>query len=118
MKGLLSHLCQSYAQLLGRQRTASSPFVNWQDQTRRVHEFVWLGGTFDHEVLMLDGRAIRIPRDSSVFDSVQKMHATGELNPYEREILYGYPYVVGRLDGRPIRSPLLTIPVKISVDGS
>ena len=118
LQGLLSHLCQAYAHLLRRQRTASSAFVNWQDQTRRGHEFVWLGGAFDREVLMRDGRAIRIPRESTIFDSIQKMHATGELNPYEREILYGYPYVVGRIDGRPIRAPLLSIPVKITVDGS
>ncbi len=67
---------------------------------------------------MRDGQAIRIPRESTMFDSIQKMQATGELNPYEREILYGYPYVVGRIEGRPIRAPLLSIPVKINVDGS
>lgn len=46
------------------------------------------------------------------------MHATAELNPYEREVLYGYPYVVGRLDGRPVRAPLFTIPVAIDVQGA
>jgi len=115
---LLSHLCQAYADLLRRQRTTASAFVNWQDQTRRGHEFVWLGGAFNQETLMRDGRGIRVPRESLIFDSIQKMHATGELNPYEREILYGYPYVVGRIDARPIRAPLLSIPVKISVDGT
>ncbi len=115
---LLSHLCQAYANLLRRQRTASSAFVNWQDQTRRGHEFLWLGGAFDREILIREGRTIRVPRDSFIFDPIQKMHATGELNPYEREILYGYPYVIGRIDARPIRAPLLSLPVRISREGN
>jgi hypothetical protein len=41
------------------------------------------------------------------------MHATASLNPYEREELYGYPYLVGRLDGDIIRGPLLTLAVGI-----
>ena len=79
---------------------------------------MWVGEAFDREVLMREGQAIPIPRESTIFDSIQKMHATGELNPYEREILYGYPYVVGRIDGRPVRAPLLSIPVKINVAGT
>ena len=114
---LISHLCQAYAHLLRRQRTASSAFVNWRDQTRRGHEFIWLGGAFAKEILIREGRAIRVPGGSLISGSIRKMHATGELNPYEREILYGYPYVVGRIDGRPIRAPLLSLPVKISVEG-
>ena len=58
--GLVSHLCNAYAHLLRRQRTASSAFVNWGDQTRRGHEFVWLGGVFQQEVLMKDGRPLRV----------------------------------------------------------
>ena len=67
---------------------------------------------------MRDGHSLRVPRESSIFESVQKMHATGDLNPYEREILYGYPYVVGRFEGRAIRAPLLVIPVTIRIEGS
>jgi len=45
------------------------------------------------------------------------MAATVELNPYEREIQYGYPYVIGYRDGTPIRGPLLTIPVTVNASG-
>ena len=43
--------------------------------------------------------------------------STLELNPYEREVQYGYPYIVGFADGRAVRAPLLTIPVTIASDG-
>ena len=46
------------------------------------------------------------------------MHATAELNPYERELFYGYPYVVGRIAGRPIRAPLLMLPIRVEAEGS
>lgn len=59
----------------------------------------------------------RVRRNSPLFDAVHKMHATAELNPYEREVMYGYPYVVGRLDGRAVRGPVLTIPVSITIHG-
>src|SRR5439155_12113139 len=52
-----------------------------------------------------------------LFDAVQKMHATTTLNPYEREILYGYPYVIGRHEGDSIRGPLLTMPVRVESAG-
>lgn len=115
--GLLKALCKAYAQLMRRQRTASAAFVTWQRDTRRSHEFAWLGGAFDRETLMRDGRELSVTRQSLIFDSVQKMHATAQLNPYEREILYGYPYVVGRMDGRAIRAPLFTIAVTVSAEG-
>lgn len=118
LRDLLSNLCQAYADLLRRQRTASSALVVWQKETRRSHEFAWLSGAYETETLMRSGREFRIQRESALFDAVQKMHATAELNPYEREILYGYPYVIGRLNGRPIRAPLFTIPVSISDRGS
>lgn len=35
------------------------------------------------------------------------------LNPYEREVLYGYPFVIGRRGGKGIRGPLLTLPASI-----
>jgi hypothetical protein len=45
------------------------------------------------------------------------MAATVELNPYEREIQYGYPYVIGRWDKQPVRGPLFTLPVSIRSSG-
>jgi CxxC-x17-CxxC domain-containing protein len=111
-------VCRAYADLLRRQRSASSTFVLWQKETNRSHEFVWLSGAVDGEKLMRTGHQLRIGRESPLFEVVQKMHATAELNPYEREILYGYPYVIGRFDGRPIRAPLFTIPIAIQADGS
>ena len=116
--GLLSAVCKAYAELLRRQRTGSSALVTWRDEAQRGHEFVWIAKAFDQETLMREGRQLRVQRDSAIFDSVQKMHATGDLNPYEREVLYGYPYIVGRLDGRAIRAPLLIIPVNIDIEGS
>ncbi len=59
---------------------------------------------------MFAGRDIRIDPSNSAHESINKMMATIELNPYERELLYGYPYIVGQIDDIPIRAPLLTIP--------
>src|SRR5207244_2176739 len=44
--------------------------------------------------------------------------ATAKLNPYEREVLYGYPYVIGRLGGQSLRGPLFTVPVTIEPEGA
>jgi Cdc6-like AAA superfamily ATPase len=66
---------------------------------------------------MFTGRDIHIGPTSSAHESVNKMMSTIELNPYERELLYGYPYIIGQIEGAPIRAPLLTIPVTISTDG-
>jgi very-short-patch-repair endonuclease len=46
------------------------------------------------------------------------MAATIELNPYERELMYGYPYVIGRKNGIAIRAPLLFVPVNVTLSGS
>lgn len=78
---------------------------------------MWLGGAETREALLRGQGPLRIRHDSPLFDAVQKMHATATLNPYEREILYGYPYVVGRTDGDTIRGPLLTLNVRIDVEG-
>lgn len=66
---------------------------------------------------MRKGRSISVARDSALFESVQRMHATARLNPYEREVLYGYPYVFGRQAGTAIRGPLLTMAVQIEPAG-
>jgi len=115
---LLTALCGAYAQLLRRQRAASTAFLNWPSDSLRSHEFVWLSVAFDHETLMRTGSPIVVAQRSSLFASVQKMYATSQLNPYEREILYGYPYIIGRIDGRPIRAPLFTTSVTMSPTGT
>jgi very-short-patch-repair endonuclease len=76
-----------------------------------------LGAAEDSEILLHSSGSLRIRRNHPLFDAVQKMQATATLNPYEREVLYGYPYLVGRRDGETIRGPLLTVPVAIEVHG-
>lgn len=115
---LLGGLCKAYAELLRRQRTASSAFVRWSKITSRSHEFVWLGSDFSQEQLMQAGKPMQVSRESPLFESVQRMHGTARLNPYEREVLYGYPYVIGRVNGKTIRGALLTIPVTIEPEGA
>ena len=115
--GLLSTLSRAYADILRRQGRTTTPFVRWSATTKRSHEFTWLGGAETRERLMHGHGPLRIPSTSPLFDAVQKMHATAMLNPYEREVLYGYPYVIGRRDRETIRGPLLTLAVTIEVDG-
>jgi len=114
-EGLVEALTSAYATLIKRQRNASTAFVRWSSPQRRAHEFAWIEE--DTEILMFAGRDIRIGPVSSAHESVNKMMATIELNPYERELLYGYPYIIGQVEGVPIRAPLLTIPVRITTDG-
>lgn len=117
--GFLEALCHTYADLLRRQRTAASPLVNWTHTTsRRSHDFVWLGGSFANEQLLRHDRPLVVSPGHPVFELVHKMYGTAKLNPYEREVLYGYPYVVGRHKGKTVRGPLLTIPVEIEATGN
>jgi len=113
--GLVEALTIAYATLVKRQRTASSAFVRWSTSHQRAHEFAWLQS--GNEILMTNGKEIRVPPSSAIYDSIQKMMATIELNPYERELLYGYPYLVGQVEDVPIRAPILTIPVAIRTEG-
>jgi hypothetical protein len=113
--GLVEALTSAYATLIKRQRNASTAFVRWSSPHRRAHEFTWIEESA--EILMFAGRDIRIAPTSPCHESINKMMATIELNPYERELLYGYPYIVGQVSGIPIRAPLLTIPVTITADG-
>ena len=113
-----SALCRTYADLLRRQRTAATPFAHWSDDTRRSHEFVWLGGAFDTEQLLLGLSTSLVFRPGHpLYDAIHKMHGTASLNPYEREVLYGFPYVVGCPRERVVRGPLLTVPVEIEATG-
>lgn len=103
--GMLSALCRTYGDLLRRQRTAESAFATWGKVTRRVTEFIWLGGVLDSEPLLLGKQRLLIAPTDAAFEAVQKMHATARLNPYERELLYGFPYVIGKVGTRKIRGP-------------
>lgn len=117
IQDLLPALTGVYGEVLRRQGRTTTPFVRWSRVTGRSHEFAWLGGVETREALMHGRGPLRIRRDSPLFDAVQKMHATAALNPYEREVLYGYPYVVGRRDGETVRGPLLTLAVRIEAEG-
>jgi len=112
---LIEALTSTYAELVKRQRTASAAFVRWQSPTRRAHEFAWI--PVGEEVIIRSGRPLVLEQSSAAFEATHKMAATVELNPFEREILYGYPYVIGYRDGDRIRGPLLTIPVAIDPSG-
>jgi len=114
--GLVEALASAYATLIKRQRTASAAFVRWTAAHRRASEFCWMPP--GAETLLTSGKKIRIAADDPNHDAIAKMMATIELNPYERELLYGYPYVVGHVGGVTVRSPLLTIPIQIHRDGN
>src|ERR1019366_7056163 len=113
--GLVEALTGAYAALLKTQRMASSAYVRWTTANARSHEFSWLEP--GKESLLTGAGMLRIASDSGVHASVQKMMATLKLNPYERELQYGYPYVVGQANGIVYRAPLLTIPVSITAEG-
>lgn len=113
-EGLVGALTSAYASILKRQRIASSAYVRWND-TSRAHEFAWLPS--GEESLMTKGSELVIPSSSPIHSSINKMMSTLELNPYEREVLYGYPYIIGFADSRAIRAPLFTIPITITSDG-
>ena len=56
--------------------------------------------------------------NDNAFQSVRRMESVIKLNPYEKGLVYGYPYVVGRVDGISIRGPLFHVPVKVTVTKS
>ena len=114
--GLVEALTAAYAELIKRQRTASAAFVRWTAPHRRAHEFCWLENI--PEVLISSAKEVRVSSQDPTYDSVRKMMATIELNPYERELLYGYPYIIGHVEGTAIRAPLLSIPVQIHAEGA
>jgi len=113
--GLVESLATAYAELIKRQRTASAAFVRWSTANRRSHEFVWIPA--GRESLMTGGAEIRVRSTSPIHAQLNAMMSTIELNPYERELLYGYPYLIGQIDGVVIRAPLLTIPISMLADG-
>src|SRR4051812_13592275 len=101
--GLVEALASAYATLIKRQRTASAAFVRWASPHSRAHEFAWLDA--GRETLLSGGRSLRIEANSVGYEAINKMMATIALNPYERELLYGYPYVIGQNDGLVVRAP-------------
>lgn len=115
--GLVSALTRVYSEVLRRQGRGATPLVRWSKVTGRAHEFAWLGGIETTETLMHGLGPMPVRRTSPLFDTIQKMHATATLNPYEREVLYGYPYIVGRRDGDTLRGPILTLAVRIEAQG-
>src|SRR5664280_3283440 len=112
-------LCQTYADLLGRQRTTNSPLSRWTKITSRSHEFVWLNGVFEEAGLMFGSdTSLDFSPGDPLYGDVHKMYGTAQLNPYEREILFGYPYVIGRVGDKSVRGPLLTLAIEIEALGS
>src|SRR3984957_5449919 len=112
--GLVEELPAAYAAFLKHQRTTSAAYVRWTPSHSRAHEFAWLDA--GQELLLMGGGKVTVTPSSPIYSSVQKMMATIELNPYERELRYGHPYVIGQLDGKTIRAPLLSIAIAITTD--
>src|SRR2546427_458674 len=110
-------LCSAYSDLLRRQGNTASPFVRWTQATGCSHAFVWLGRAIRQETLLSLGQPFAVRAGDLVFDDLQKMRATVTLNPYERELMLGYPYVIGRRDGEAIRGPVLLMPVRLEGEG-
>jgi len=116
--GLVEALATAYAALIKRQRTASSAFVRWSSAHARAHEFAWTEA--GRKELMTSGCEIKVGPGTSIHDAINKMMATAELNPYERELMYGYPYIVGQVDAVTIRAPVVrqnwrgTVPLTIA----
>ena len=115
----ISDLCRVYADVLSRQGNSSSSYARWSETTRKVNDFVWLDADRGPEQLFTkEGSSISFKPSDIAYEQIHKMFGTLELNPYERELVYGYPYVIGKIGDRKIRGPLLSAPVKIRADGS
>jgi very-short-patch-repair endonuclease len=112
--GLVEELTAAYAAFLKQQRTTSAAYVRWTPAHSRAHEFAWLDA--GQETLLMRGSSVVVAPNSPIYGAVQKMMATIELNPYERELRYGYPYVIGQVSGKTFRAPLLSIAIAITTD--
>src|SRR5258708_14936235 len=112
--GLVAELTAAYAAFLKQQRTTSAAYVRWTPAHSRAHEFAWLDA--GQEALLMGSGNVVVGPSSPIYGSVQKMMATIELNPYERELRYGYPYVIGQISGKTIRAPLLSVAIAITAD--
>lgn len=114
----LSALCRTYADLLRRQRTTEGALAKWTRTERRANDFVWLGDDYENESVLLGCGSMEFGPGDALFERVHKLYGTAQLNPYERELLYGFPYVVGLVGKTKVRGPLLTIAVEIVVEGN
>ena len=114
--GLVQSLTDVYAALLKRQRTAASAFIRWSLPTKHSQEFTWLKEAT--ETLFSTGKPIAIRKTHPNYDQLQRIMATHALNPYEKEVYLGYPYVLGNHKGTVLRAPLFTMPVTIQADGA
>src|SRR5262245_54345871 len=110
-------LCSAYAELLRRQGHTASAFVRWGQTTGRSHAFAWLGGSIDRETVLFRGQSLIVRAGMPIFGDLQKMRTTATLNPYERELMLGYPYVIGRREGEAIRGPVLIMPIRLEGEG-
>ena len=110
-------LCSAYAELLRRQGHTASAFVRWGQTTGRSHAFAWLGGSVERETVLFRGEPQIVRAGMPIFDDLQKMRTTATLNPYERELMLGYPYVIGRREGETIRGPVLIMPIRLEGEG-
>ena len=115
---IVGPLCAAYAELLRRQGNAGSAFVRWGQTSGRSHAFAWLGGDVERETVLFSGEPLALRADMAIFKDVQKMRATVTLNPYERDLMLGYPYVIGRREGEVIRGPVLLMPIRPEGEGS
>lgn len=114
---LIGPLCSAYAELLRRQGHSGSAFVRWPQQTARSHAFAWLGGSVEAETVLSRGEPLTVHSAMPIFNDLQKMRATVTLNPYEQDLMLGYPYVIGRREGEIIRGPVLLMPVRLDGEG-
>ena len=113
-------LCGSYADFLRRQRSeGTASLTDWPTpNSRRAPEFMWLGGgDGQRERMMSNLEDLRLGAADPGLSTVSKICATITLNPYEREALYGYPFLIGKIGTQVIRAPLLMIPVTVTPDG-
>ena len=85
---LLRGLASAYATLLARQRAASTAFARSSAPTRRGHGFAWLPAGSGS--LLRNDLPVRAGLDSPFGQELAAMRAAVELNPYERELIYGY----------------------------
>ncbi len=115
---LLRSVCDAYGDLLRRQGTAASPFSRWSQATRRGHVFAWLGEDLGRETLLFTGRPLPVRASTPLGEGLRAMRTTVTLNPYERELFYGYPYVIGRRGEDVVRGPLLIMPVRVEGEGA
>ena len=118
-RGLLTSLCAAYGDFLRRQHSGGAAMSTWpRANARRSPEFAWIGAPSEpQERLMTTLTDLRIGPSHPCQQVIGKMSATIQLNPYEREALYGYPFVIGKLNGKDIRAPLLTVPISIRPEG-